>query len=189
MARRKEFEVNEALDQGMHLFWSQGYEATSLDDLLRVMQLSKSSFYETFQSKHDLLLTALTRYIDLILGQLADDLENGSARAAIGRSFETVVHPAQRGIRGCFVQNCAVELAHRDAQIRAKVHQGLRRLEDGYFRAVKRAQKNGEIGQKRDARALSRYLVSSLNGLQVLVKAGVEDEALRDVVRVILGAL
>ncbi|MCI0439370.1 MAG: TetR/AcrR family transcriptional regulator, partial [Chloroflexi bacterium] len=32
----------------MHLFWSRGYEATSLRDLLQAMGLSKSSFYQAF---------------------------------------------------------------------------------------------------------------------------------------------
>src|SRR5215469_9682725 len=121
MARPKEFDVEEALEQGMRVLWSQGYEATSLEDLISAMHLSKSSFYDTFGSKHDFLLAALTHFTDVIIGQLTEDLNQGSARAAISRSLESVVHPAGEWPRGCFIQNCAVELAHRDPKIRLRV--------------------------------------------------------------------
>jgi len=189
MARPKEFDVEEALEQGMHVLWDQGYEATSLEDLISAMQLSKSSFYDTFGSKHNFLLSALTRFTDVIVGQLAKDLKKGSARDAISRSFESVVHPAGKWPRGCFVQNCAIELAHRDPTIRAKVHDGLKRLEEGYHGAVVRGQENGEFASVHDAHAIARYLANSLNGLQVLARAGFGDRELRDVVKITLAAL
>jgi TetR/AcrR family transcriptional repressor of nem operon len=70
MARPKEFIEEEALDRGMHLLWDRGYEATSLDELLSAMGLSRSSFYGTFRSKHQFLLAALDRYIDTVVGPL-----------------------------------------------------------------------------------------------------------------------
>jgi len=56
MARPREFDRNLVLEKAMQVFWSQGYEATSLTDLARSMGLSKSSLYDTFGSKHDLFL-------------------------------------------------------------------------------------------------------------------------------------
>jgi TetR/AcrR family transcriptional repressor of nem operon len=189
MARPKEFSVEEALEQGMHLLWSQGYEATSLEDLISAMHLSKSSFYDTFGSKHNFLLTALTHYSDVIVGQIAGDLQKGSAFSAISRSFDLALNPPGKWPRGCFIQNCAVELAHRDPRARAGVCKGFKRLEQGYYQAVIRGQENGEFARTQDAHTLGRYLVSSLNGLQVLARAGIEDRALREVVKVTLAVL
>ena len=59
MARPREFDEDEVLEQAMQVFWRRGYRATSLNDLLAAMDLSKSSFYETFGTKRELLLTAL----------------------------------------------------------------------------------------------------------------------------------
>src|SRR6185369_16029118 len=189
MARPREFNVEEALDQGMQLLWSQGYEATSLEDLLSTMRLSKSSFYETLGSKHDFLLAALARYIDVVLGKLMNDLEKGSARAAISRSFELKLPTAGKPQRGCFVQNCAIELAQRDPEAQAKVRGGLKRLEEGYYHAVRRGQQSGEFTREQNARTLARYLASSYKGVQVLAKSGFDRKALRKVVQVILKAL
>ena len=45
MARPREFEADAALEE---LFWSKRYEATSLDDLCEITQLSHSSIYATW---------------------------------------------------------------------------------------------------------------------------------------------
>lgn len=189
MARPREFNFEEVLDQGMQLLWSHGYEATSLEELLSAMHLSKSSFYETFGSKRKFLLAALARYTDMVLGQLAKDLEQGSARAAISRSFELNLPTAGKPQQGCFVQNCAIELAQRDPEVQAKVRQGLKSLEEGYYRAVLRGQQSGEFPREQNARALARYLASSYNGLQVLARSGFERTALLEIVQVTLKAL
>jgi AcrR family transcriptional regulator len=59
MGRPKEFDVEEALSSAMNVFWSQGFKAASLSDLTTSMEISKSSFYETFGSKHDLFYRRL----------------------------------------------------------------------------------------------------------------------------------
>ena len=62
MARCREFDSDEALDQALNAFWLKGYAATSMTDLLAAMGLSKSSFYDCFGSKREVLLAALSRY-------------------------------------------------------------------------------------------------------------------------------
>jgi len=189
MARPREFETEDALDRGMHLLWSRGYEATSLDDLLSSMGISKSSFYDTFGTKHDFLMAALTRYIDVVLGRLAENLKHGSAREAIARSFEAMLPGRGDSVRGCFVQNCAIEMAQRDPETRTKVSEGLQRLEDGYYRAVVRGQEHGEFDRTRDGRTIARFLVSSLNGLQVLARAGISRGALQQIADFTISAI
>ena len=189
MARPREFNFEEVLDQGMQLLWNRGYEVTSLEELLAAMHLSKSSFYETFGSKRKFLLAALARYTDIVLGQLAKDLEQGSARAAITRSLELHLPTAGKPQPGCFIQNCAIELAQHDPEVQAKVRQGLKRLEDGYYHAVRRGQQNDEFSREQNARTLARYLTSSYNGLQVLAKSGFERAALREIIQVTLSTL
>ncbi|NIQ96073.1 MAG: helix-turn-helix transcriptional regulator, partial [Desulfuromonadales bacterium] len=62
MARPREFDVDEALDRAMGVFWLKGYEGTSLQDLLKAMKIARGSLYKAFEDKHSIYLAALDRY-------------------------------------------------------------------------------------------------------------------------------
>lgn len=190
MARPREFSEEEALDQAMQVFWAKGYEATSLAQLTRAMGISKSSFYDTFASKHDLFLAAIERYGAAATERMAADLEvDGSAREAIAAVFARATDCANGERRGCFVGNCAVEVSPHDPAVAARIAAVISRSERAFEKAVRRGQKAGEIATGHDARSLARYLVVNLHGLQVLAKAKPDKAAIEDVIRVVLATL
>src|SRR6201997_608555 len=61
--RPRSFDVEGAVERAMGVFWSRGYHATALPDLLRATKLSRGSLYAAFGDKHSLFLRALDRYI------------------------------------------------------------------------------------------------------------------------------
>ena len=92
MGRPREFDEINVLERAMEAFWARGYDGTSLQDLLLVMGLSKSSFYETFGSKHDLFLRALEHYTSTVVRDAALVLkQEESGRKAITQVFEYVL--------------------------------------------------------------------------------------------------
>ena len=193
MARPREFNEDHALDQALQVFWTKGYEATSLRDLIGAMGISKSSFYDTFGSKHELFLAALDRYNDTVAscGLEAVIQQASSPVTGIRNAFQaTIEKMVQRGdTRGCFISNCAVDTACQDEAVASKVSQGLAHTEETFYRAIKRGQKLGEISSDKEPRALARYLTGALNGLLVLAKANPDRKALQDVARISLAAL
>src|SRR5436309_13794687 len=110
MARLREFDYEKVLDRALGLFWRGGYEATSLDDLLDEVGLSKSSFYGAFGSKHEILLACLDRYIETVVQANIDDLRRGAPRAEIISSFATILG-SQPDVNTFFLQVCALERA------------------------------------------------------------------------------
>ncbi|GAB2874823.1 TetR/AcrR family transcriptional regulator [Paraburkholderia jirisanensis] len=62
MARPREFDEDEVLEQALHVFWDRGYEAASLADLQDATGLTKSSLYKAFESKEGLFRRVLDRY-------------------------------------------------------------------------------------------------------------------------------
>ncbi|MGQ0528447.1 MAG: TetR/AcrR family transcriptional regulator, partial [Panacagrimonas sp.] len=74
MARSREFDEQTAIAGAMQLFWQRGYQAASLNDLLEVTDLSRSSFYETFGTKRGLLLASLRHYAESSMAGLVEAL-------------------------------------------------------------------------------------------------------------------
>lgn len=192
MARPREFDTTEALSQAMQVFWSKGYEATSLSDLVDAMGLSKSSFYDTFGSKHEVFLAAIEHYKNTVTRQVATvaTLE-APARRLIAGLFERAVSriTEKDGRRGCFLNNCCVEVALHDPQAAKLVGGGFGIMEDTFFALIERGKKEGDIAEDKDARALARYLTSSLNGLMVVGKANPDPKALAEIAAITLKVL
>src|SRR5215831_8677527 len=164
MARPREFDVDSALERAMDVFWSKGYEATSLDDLCGATGLSRSSLYATFGNKRELLLQTVDRYVEQRTPRIEAILERYAnlheGIAALAREFiEQIISGAGR--RGCFLGNCAAELPRSDRTAMARVRQGLERTEATFRRALAEAQRRGELRPGADVDALARFLTAS----------------------------
>lgn len=85
----------------MRTFWANGYEATSTQDLCEATGLGRSSIYNTFNSKHDLFMRSLVRYIDATTKQLSilDDPES-SELERIRALFAVIVESELDNRRG-----------------------------------------------------------------------------------------
>jgi TetR/AcrR family transcriptional repressor of nem operon len=191
VARPKAFDREQALERAMNLFWTRGYEATSLTDLLAAMNIGRQSLYDTFGDKRALFLAALARYGELLDAFVRSCLDDApSVKAALRRLFTQIVdEPRADKRRGCLLVNSAVELAPHDpaaARIVATSQLAMERL---FRRALELARDRGELGGDRDLRALARYLVTTLQGLRVMAKADPSPRVLRDVMDVALGVL
>jgi TetR/AcrR family transcriptional regulator, transcriptional repressor for nem operon len=190
--RPLEYDPDKALDAAMDVFWSRGYEGTSLHDLLTATGLSKSSFYQAFGSKHEAFQRALTHYCDGLARRLREKLQAADS----GWDFiEGVLLSAAREARGannprgCMIVNVATEFSTRDTRITALVADGVKRVAQIFITAVKRAQEEGRIPNDKDPNLLGRYLLSSLSGLRTMVKAGSSHNAIAALVAVIMTAL
>lgn len=192
MPRPKEFDREAVLDRAMGAFWSKGYAATSVEDLVAHMGIQRGSLYGTFGDKRTLFLTALDRYQRVVARELFEALETpGSGIEAIRRFFRLRVEGSldRRRPHGCLVTNSAVELSRRDRGAAAKVGGSLVKLEAAFLRALERARAAGELAATQDLRALARFLTSSAQGLSVMAKTFPDRAALEEVVEVVLSVL
>ena len=94
MAGVKQFDRNEALDRAMVAFWSRGYEATSIDDLVQATGIGRGSLYGTFGDKRQLFLAALDQYWNTVGMEMFAQLSDPDARNAIERMFDALIRRA-----------------------------------------------------------------------------------------------
>jgi AcrR family transcriptional regulator len=114
--RPRGFDRDEALESAMRLFWSRGYEATSISDLTHAMRITSPSLYSAFGDKKRLFLEAVQRY-EQAAGCFARKAltEEPTAELAIRRllldALKSFTDP--KNPKGCLIvlgaTNCTVE--------------------------------------------------------------------------------
>ena len=115
MARPRAFDETDVVATAQDRFWSYGYAATSLDDLVKATGLSKGSIYNTFCDKHTLYLRTFERYCDDIIVHAASERQARFLWAAIARRLADcgvelnerktrIVYCQDANRRGCYEQ-------------------------------------------------------------------------------------
>ncbi len=190
--RPMQFNPDVALNSAMQLFWQQGYESTSLQKLLDTMQLSRSSFYQTFKSKPELFQESIRQYRKLSVQRFSTKLKKAdSAREFIETLFYDVADetcgPDAR--RGCLLLNTANEFAQTDPHIADLIDSSLKQIIAILEQAIIRAQQENQIPADKDAALLAHYLMSSMSGLKNMVKAGADRTTITKIAGLVLTVL
>ncbi|MEM7737402.1 MAG: TetR/AcrR family transcriptional regulator [Deinococcota bacterium] len=188
VARPLKFDPQVALENAMNVFWRQGYEATSLDDLTEAMGINRPSLYNTFGSKHDLYLAALKRYRELYSHQMIAALEAQSGlREALSGAFTAIIR-SETG-SGCMMVNTITETLPHDDSVAAFIQAADAETETAFAIAIARAQDRGEIDTDKNPDLLARYLNMVLQGLRVRSKSGCCSGELEHLLPIILSVL
>ncbi len=192
MARPREFDVDTVLERAMQAFWAKGFKATSLDDLCAATGLSRSSLYAAFGGKRALLHQSLSRYEEQGIARITTALSRPvpirqAVADFVGNLIERIVSGSGR--TGCFIGNCAAELARQDRATADRVRRSLERIEAAFRDALVRAQSRGEIPKAADVDAIARFLVAGIQGLRLVGKAKPERATLENIAAVMLRCL
>jgi TetR/AcrR family transcriptional repressor of nem operon len=189
MGRRPLVERGVALDRIMVRFWSHGYEATSIDDLLDASGMHRGSFYRSFGDKHSAFVAALTHYAEMV-GE--DHLVPAlTGRGSPCRRLVRLLYArldaalgADDGARpGCLVVNTAVDVAPHDDQARAQVATLLEAMRGAIHCLVDEAVAAGEVDGGADREVAADQIFALLQGVNVLTCAGADGRGLRRLLR------
>ena len=159
MARPKEFDRADVLDLAMQVFWEKGFEATSINDLVRRMGIGRASLYDTFGSKRDLMFAAMDCYIDRMRTQVLEALHRpGSPREIILGLFMSMIEKQQQGhSKSCLVAKSAMMTGRDNAELMDRVCRFMDLIETEFHGLLVRARKNGDIDSSKDPLALARF--------------------------------
>ena len=192
MARPKAFLPDQALEKVMDLFWKQGYEGSSIEDIVQCTGLGRGSLYDTFGEKHALYLAAFDRYCLTSGAKLTTlRLQSGSVRDIFQAFFQALIEEALADPehRGCFLVNAALEMAPRDPEVARRVQAGLDDTRGAFYQVLIKAQASGELAWTRDPHQLAHYLLNAYLGLRVLSRANPDRRVLEDIVTTTLSVL
>jgi TetR/AcrR family transcriptional repressor of nem operon len=190
MARKREFDEVEALKQAMQLFWVQGYEKTSMDDLVNHMGVHRKSIYDTFGNKHELFIKALEYYKTAIGQQMLQHIANKeSALNKIKALFDFSMWSNEEQAKGCLVVNTAVELSLHDEVIAQIVRTNFDETEKVIYQILQQGQTTGEFSSQLDLAVTTKFIHNALIGIRVQLKTTEEQQKLQPIIDMTLQVL
>jgi TetR/AcrR family transcriptional repressor of nem operon len=183
--RQREFDRDKVVQRAMMVFRDQGYEATSVQDLVDRMGINRFSLYATFNSKHDLFIAALEDYFNRVAVPFFDRLkDSNSGLKAIERVLLELVLRIKSGesSNGCLLCNTIAELGiTTDARIGKILKKYLKLVEDDFRAAIVRAKELGELPPGVDAGRYAKVLTTYSTGLLSVAKVMSKQEAAESV--------
>ncbi len=197
--RPREFEESEVLLRALGAFWSRGYEATSMSDLIEATGLARGSLYQAFGDKRRLFLQSLNCYLEngrrSVKGVLLSPLDAEHSRSRHGRKAVTrerlrqvflgSIQYCQLGAvkRGCFAVNCLSELAARDTDVLSLIEHHYEVLERYFALALARIEDIHATDEQALSRATTAKLLQVvLTGLLVMSKGPLDSASAEGVV-------
>jgi TetR/AcrR family transcriptional repressor of nem operon len=168
----KRFDRDEALKRAMELFWYQGFEGTSLNQLLEHMGIGRQSLYDTFRDKKSLFLEALGLYFRQRIELMTRVLRRpGSPLGNLEEWFESLPRQADESKPcGCFIGNSLAELGFTDPEMGRILRGYLERMESCFMEVLREAKRAGEISSDAPIKDLAKMLVVTTHGIALLSK-------------------
>jgi AcrR family transcriptional regulator len=180
--RPRGFDVDEALERALLVFWEHGYEGASLATLTGAMGISTTSMYAAFGNKEELFRKVLERYTEGPSDYLARALDEPTALGVVTAIFAGVVRTTTRptgpngclGVQGALVTGDASRGA-RDLLV-AWRNSGYARIRERFERAVG----DGDLPPEANPALLARYVTALAYGIAVQAASGVGHVELQD---------
>jgi len=139
------FDRGEVIDRAVEMFWTKGFDGSSLDDLVGGLGISRSTLYNSFDGKDGLHESALDRYLERVERVIVEPLRNGTEGVADLLAFIDLVGTVLAATdmpAGCLVLN---EIAA--SRNTAAVDRYLNGMRDAVGASLSRAAMLGEIDQ------------------------------------------
>jgi AcrR family transcriptional regulator len=174
IGRPRTFDVNQALDRALEVFWRKGYEGATLCDLTAAMGINPPSLYAAFGNKEGLFRQALDRYWGLRTAFWDDALAAPTARAVA----ETLLRGTAKFLgdpchpKGCLAVQGALASGGEEDCIRKELEKRRGTSQAEIRERFKRAKREGDLPADADPAVLARFLATVIEGMAVQAASG-----------------
>jgi AcrR family transcriptional regulator len=190
MGRARAFDTDEALERAMTVFWSKGYDGTSLSDLTAAMGINRPSLYAAYGNKHELFRKALERYGEgpsaYERQALAQPTAREVAEGLLRGAADVQTDPSTPA--GCLATlgttYCADDSSPAGKLLiesRLAGHAAIRQR-------FEQARTEGDLPGDADPKALTQYLGAVVCGMAVLAASGMTRDELDRVIELAMQA-
>jgi TetR/AcrR family transcriptional repressor of nem operon len=181
MPRVKLFNRDDVLHKAKDLFWQKGYHATSIQNIVDSLGISRSSLYETFGGKKQLFDESLKLYCS---NNKEDVKQFLASQTEVKQAFRTLFEKAisesldDHGAKGCFVVNSTTELADKDDDIKKELVRNNVDFEKIFYDFLLVGQQSGNIPEGKELKTISNLIYILFSGIKVVAKIETSREKL-----------
>lgn len=188
--RPRAFDIEQALERALKVFWMRGYEGTSLSDLTEAMGINRPSLYAAFGSKEGLFRRVLDRYMAGASCHVRESLEEPTARASAERFLRGTIDllTGPDNPPGCLIVQGALACGEEGDSIRRELAARRAAGEAALRRRFERALADGDLPTDASPADLARYVATVTYGMSVQAAGGAGREELCRVVETALKA-
>ena len=184
MGRHREFDVDQALEAALAVFWRKGFEGTSYDDLTNATGVARPGLYSAFGNKESLFRHALGRYNERYLTFMPAGLNEPTSRQVaehiLRGSAELCTRYADHP--GCLGLNGALACSDDAEPLRQVLVEGRASSETALRDRLEQAKAEGDLPATASSEILAAFVMAVSQGLAVQAKAGASRQVLDAIV-------
>lgn len=179
--RPREFCTERALACALEVFWSKGYEGTSLNDLTKAMGINRPSMYAAFGNKEELFKKALDLYEREKMAYIGKALEQPTARLVAETMLKGAVENATGGEQphGCLRVINSVACGAEAESIREEINARGKLAKVALSERFERAKAEGDLPSHVDPQGMTAVLVALLQGISLQASQGASRDDLQ----------
>lgn len=189
--RPRVFDMDEALEKALQIFWQRGYEGASLAELTEALGVNKPSLYAAFGNKEELFMKALAKYTTGPVAFVRDVVNEPTAHAVAKRflseAADFLTQPSHP--KGCMVVQGALSGSESAEMVKKVLIQYRAAYENLLTKRFEQAKKDGDLSGDADPQALAKYLATLHQGMSVQATSGASKDDLLAIADLALNAL
>ena len=178
------------LEKGMEVMWVNGYNGTSVKDIVSAAGIPKGSFYFYFDSKEEFAIEALKYYLEFtekLSEPIMEDPTLGPMeklrklfKVRVDAAFNMFDCNCGEFQGGCFMSNLGQEMSDTNERIREAVNYAIEEFKGPIVKLLMEAQMAGEAKQDLDPNKFMNFLESTMQGAMMTVKASRDPQPIHD---------
>ncbi len=163
------------IEKGMKILWSKGYNATSVNDIVKAADVPKGSFYFYFESKEDFVVKAIDKYFGMMFipaKEILDD-KTKSPRERLIAFNEHRIEELKNELEckmGCLACNISNEMSEHSEKIRHAITNKVEYMISIIAKVIQEAKDIGEITNPMKAEDIASFIEDAGRGAMVSMK-------------------
>ncbi len=186
--RPRIFDMDEALDKVLDIFWERGYEGTSIAELTETLGITKPSLYTAFGNKEELFKKSLSKYTagpaSFVKGVINEPTAYKVAETFLLKAADFLTdtkHP-----KGCMIVQAALSSSENSSLVKEILIQHRNSYENLLAERFGRAIKEGDLPSNTNPKSLAKFLATLHQGMSIQATSGATKDELIEIANLAL---